>query len=70
MKATPNSVEVRFKNLRAEAECEVVQRKPLPTLWNSFQSLLSEIVMMPNLKSKRAKITIFKDVRGVIKPGR
>ncbi|KAJ0567842.1 putative ABC-type sulfate transporter [Helianthus annuus] len=64
------SVEVRFKNLRVEAECEVVQGKPLPTLWNSFQSLLSEIVMIPSLKSKRAKITILKDVSGVIKPGR
>ncbi|KAJ0501537.1 putative ABC-transporter domain-containing protein [Helianthus annuus] len=35
------SVEVRYKNLRVEAECEVVHGKPLPTLWNSFQSLLS-----------------------------
>ncbi|KAJ0689375.1 putative ABC-transporter domain-containing protein [Helianthus annuus] len=35
------SVEVRYKNLHVEAECEVVPGKPLPTLWNSFQSLLS-----------------------------
>ncbi|XP_076902028.1 pleiotropic drug resistance protein 3-like [Bidens hawaiensis] len=39
-------------------------------LWNSLQSLLSDIVMIPGLKSKRAKITILKDVSGVIKPGR
>ncbi|KAI7743635.1 hypothetical protein M8C21_012057 [Ambrosia artemisiifolia] len=77
------SVEVRYKNIRVEAECEVVHGKPLPTLWNSLQSLLSstvttmelswsrmDIVMIPGLKSNRAKITILKDVTGVIKPGR
>ncbi|KAI3770585.1 hypothetical protein L6452_01724 [Arctium lappa] len=35
------TVEVRYKNLRVEAECEVVHGKPLPTLWNSLQSMLS-----------------------------
>lgn len=35
------TVEVRYKNLFVEAECEVVQGKPLPTLWNSLLSLLS-----------------------------
>ncbi|KAI3770699.1 hypothetical protein L6452_01840 [Arctium lappa] len=64
------SVEVRYKNLHVEAECEVVHGKPLPTLWNSLQSMLSDIVMFPGLKSKRAKITIINDVSGVIKPGR
>ncbi|KAI3509212.1 hypothetical protein L1887_24319 [Cichorium endivia] len=64
------SVEVRYKNLRVEAECEVVHGKPLPTLWNSLQNMLSDIVMIPGLKSKRAKITILDDVTGVIKPGR
>ncbi|KAJ9557167.1 hypothetical protein OSB04_011781 [Centaurea solstitialis] len=64
------SVEVRYKNLRVEAECEVVHGKPLPTLWNSLQSMLSDIVVLPSLKSKRAKITIINDVSGVIKPGR
>ncbi|XP_076900742.1 pleiotropic drug resistance protein 3-like isoform X4 [Bidens hawaiensis] len=59
------SVEVRYKNLRVEAECKLVHGKPLPTLWNSFQSLLST-----GLTSKQAKITILKDVSGVIKPGR
>ncbi|KAJ9557166.1 hypothetical protein OSB04_011780 [Centaurea solstitialis] len=63
-------VEVRYKNLRVEAECEVVHGKPLPTLWNSLQSMLSDIVVLPGLKSKRAKLTIINDVSGVIKPGR
>ncbi|PWA74787.1 pleiotropic drug resistance protein 3 [Artemisia annua] len=64
------TVEVRYKNLFVEAECEVVHGKPLPTLWNSLQSLLSSIVMIPGITSNRAKITIIKDVSGVIKPGR
>ncbi|KAL7583190.1 hypothetical protein Lser_V15G44910 [Lactuca serriola] len=64
------SVEVRYKNLHVEAECEVVHGKPLPTLWNSLQSMLSDFVIIPGLKSKRAKITILNDVTGVIKPGR
>jgi hypothetical protein len=42
------SVEVRYKNLNVEAECEVVQGKPLPTLWNSFSSLFS-VSMHPPL---------------------
>ncbi|KAK1440473.1 hypothetical protein QVD17_06300 [Tagetes erecta] len=64
------SVEVRYKNLHVEAECEVVHGKPLPTLWNSLQSLLYGMAVIPGLKSKRAKITILNDVSGVIKPGR
>lgn len=35
------TVEVRYKNLFVEAECEVVGGKPLPTLWNSLLSFLS-----------------------------
>ena len=35
------TVEVRYKNLFVDAKCEVVQGKPLPTLWNSIMSPLS-----------------------------
>ena len=35
------TVEVRCKNLRVEAECQVVHGKPLPTLWNSVKSTVS-----------------------------
>jgi hypothetical protein len=35
------TVEVRYKNLQMEAECEVVHGKPLPTLWNAVKSMLS-----------------------------
>ena len=31
------SIEVRYENLSVEAECEVVEGKALPTLWNSLK---------------------------------
>ena len=31
------TLEVRYKNLSVEAECEEVHDKPLPTLWNSLK---------------------------------
>ncbi|KAF7150505.1 hypothetical protein RHSIM_Rhsim02G0128400 [Rhododendron simsii] len=36
-----STVEVRYKNLRVEAKCEVVCGKPLPPLWNSLKSFVS-----------------------------
>ncbi|KAK4595262.1 hypothetical protein RGQ29_013623 [Quercus rubra] len=50
------TVEVRYKNLRVEAECEVVHGRPLPILWNSVKNMLS--------------ISIINEVSGIIKPGR
>ncbi|KAJ4823600.1 hypothetical protein Tsubulata_026479 [Turnera subulata] len=35
------TVEVRYTNLCVEAECEIVRGKPLPTLWNTAKSILS-----------------------------
>ncbi|KAM7481855.1 hypothetical protein LguiB_006438 [Lonicera macranthoides] len=64
------TVEVRYKNLCVEAECEVVHGKPLPTLWNSFKSMIFDVAKLPGLKSKEAKISIINDVSGIIKPGR
>ncbi|KAK2966796.1 hypothetical protein RJ640_008799 [Escallonia rubra] len=64
------TVEVRYKSLHVEAECEVVYGKPLPTLWNSVQSMLYDMAKIPGLKSKEAKISIINDVSGIIKPGR
>ncbi|XP_059654379.1 pleiotropic drug resistance protein 3-like [Cornus florida] len=64
------TVEVRYKNLVVEAECEVVHGKPLPTLWNSLKSMLFDFVKLPGLKSQEAKISIINDVSGIIKPGR
>ncbi|KAG2694531.1 hypothetical protein I3760_08G149600 [Carya illinoinensis] len=65
------TVEVRCKNLRVEAECEVVHGKALPTLWNSLQSTISSLyAKLPGSKSRQAKISIINDVCSIIKPGR
>ncbi|XWS08431.1 hypothetical protein CRYUN_Cryun40dG0002000 [Craigia yunnanensis] len=63
-------VEVRYKNLFVEAECEIVQGKPLPTLWNSLMSSLSIFTKMTRIKSREAKRVILNDVSGIIKPSR
>ncbi|XP_057807442.1 pleiotropic drug resistance protein 3-like isoform X3 [Salvia miltiorrhiza] len=62
------TIEVRYSNLSVAAECEVVDGKPLPTLWNSFKSLI--LVSLPCLPTQEARIDIIKDVSGVIEPGR
>ncbi|KAJ7973218.1 Pleiotropic drug resistance ABC transporter [Quillaja saponaria] len=64
------SVEVRYKNLCVEAKCEVVHGKPLPTLWNSLQSTVSNLAKLPGAKSHEAEINIINDIGGIIKPGR
>ncbi|XP_009765624.1 pleiotropic drug resistance protein 3 [Nicotiana sylvestris] len=64
------TVEVRYKNLTIEAECELVHGKPLPTLWNSLKSITMNLARLPGLQSELAKIKILNDVSGVIKPGR
>ncbi|KAI4335068.1 hypothetical protein L6164_013749 [Bauhinia variegata] len=64
------TVEVKYKNLHVEVECEVVEGKPLPTLWNSLYSFFSGLKKVIWCNSQEAKISILKDVNGVIKPSR
>ncbi|KAL3515880.1 hypothetical protein ACH5RR_022782 [Cinchona calisaya] len=64
------TVEVRYNNLQIEAECEVVYGKPLPTLWNSFKSMLLDLASLLGLKSQKTKINILNGVCGTVKPGR
>ncbi|KAK6235982.1 hypothetical protein SCA6_011319 [Theobroma cacao] len=65
------TVEVRYRNLCVEAECDVIHGKPLPTLWNYIQSTLSyPAVKLFRSKSKQAKISIINNISGIIKPGR
>ncbi|PIA60791.1 hypothetical protein AQUCO_00300364v1 [Aquilegia coerulea] len=63
------TVDVRYKNLCVEAECEVVHGKPLPTLWNSLKSILSGYSRLTG-RSQEANVRILKDVNGNLKPGR
>ncbi|KAK6260392.1 hypothetical protein SCA6_014866 [Theobroma cacao] len=71
------TVEVRFKNLSVEAECEVVHRESLPNLWNTIRNTSSEMShveqAMTNVSrcmSQPNKIKILRDVSGIIKPSR
>ncbi|KAJ3681311.1 hypothetical protein LUZ60_015800 [Juncus effusus] len=64
------TIEVRYQNLFVEAECEVVQGKPLPTLWNSLISKASVLTKLPGLNHPETNICILKDISGIIKPAR
>ncbi|KAE9446707.1 hypothetical protein C3L33_21390, partial [Rhododendron williamsianum] len=60
------TVVVRYNDLRVEATCEVVQDKPLPTLWNSLKRLLLDCTKLIGLKSQEAKINIIDDFNGEV----
>ncbi|PON54812.1 ABC transporter-like [Trema orientale] len=65
------TVEVRYRNLSIEAECEVVQGKPLPTLWNTLKNLFCAVTQISaGCKSKGDKLEILRDVSGIIRPSR
>nr|XP_051186275.1 ABC transporter G family member 41-like isoform X1 [Lolium perenne] len=64
------TVEVRWRNVRVEAECQVVDGKPLPTLLNSAISTLSLLTTMLGFKRNQERIHILKDVTGILKPSR
>jgi ABC-type multidrug transport system ATPase subunit len=64
------TVEVRCQNLNVDAQCHIGGRA-LPTLWNVTRNILEGILDMVHLSpSKKANITILKDVSGMIKPSR
>ncbi|KAG6759850.1 hypothetical protein POTOM_036343 [Populus tomentosa] len=63
------TVEVKYRNVCVEADCEVVRGKPLPTVWSTAKSILSGFANLSRSK-QRTKISIIKDVSGIIKPGR
>ncbi|XP_010914761.1 ABC transporter G family member 41 [Elaeis guineensis] len=64
------TIEVRYKNLCVEAQCEVVEGKPLPTLWNTAKSMLFDLAKLTGFRTQEAKISILKDISGIIKPSR
>ncbi|KAM0951250.1 putative ABC transporter, AAA+ ATPase domain, ABC-2 type transporter [Dioscorea sansibarensis] len=63
-------IEVRYSNLSVEAECEVVEGKPLPTLWNAAKGFFSGFLRLTGLNHEDEKIVIIKNVSGIIKPSR
>ncbi|XP_039012083.1 pleiotropic drug resistance protein 3-like [Hibiscus syriacus] len=65
-----STIEVRFQNLSVEADCELVQGKPIPTLWNTISSVFSALTKVGRCKSQSYKIKILKDISGIIKPSR
>ncbi|CAI9101367.1 OLC1v1038673C1 [Oldenlandia corymbosa var. corymbosa] len=71
------TVEVGYRNLHVEVDCEVVDGKPLPKSNNSaiskpflLDSGLQNLVRLPCLKPQISKISVIKDASGIIKPGR
>ncbi|KAG2326565.1 hypothetical protein Bca52824_009293 [Brassica carinata] len=64
------SIEVRYEHVSVEAECEVVEGKALPTLWNSLKHVFIELVKLSGVRTHEAKINILNDVSGIINPGR
>ncbi|XP_060672517.1 LOW QUALITY PROTEIN: pleiotropic drug resistance protein 3-like [Ziziphus jujuba] len=64
------TVEVRYKNLFVEAECEIVEGKTLPTLWNTLKNIICGMTQITGCKSQVKKLEILKDVSGIIKPSR
>ncbi|XP_010516996.1 PREDICTED: ABC transporter G family member 33 [Camelina sativa] len=64
------SIEVRYEHLGVEAECEVVEGKALPTLWNSLKRVFLDLMKLSGVRTREAKINLLHDVSGIIKPGR
>ncbi|KAL9463515.1 hypothetical protein AB3S75_001346 [Citrus x aurantiifolia] len=63
-------VEVRFDHLTIEANCYIGTRA-LPTLPNAARNIAESILGLLGIEmAKRTKLTILKDVSGIIKPSR
>lgn len=64
------TVEVRFEHLTIEADCYIGSRA-LPTLLNTAQNIAESALSLVGIRwAKRAKLTILKDVSGIVKPSR
>ncbi len=63
-------MEVRFENLTVEADCQIGSRA-LPTLPNVARNIAESAIGMLGINmSKKTKLTILKDVSGILKPSR
>lgn len=64
------TVEVRFENLKVEAEC-YVRGRSLPTLWNATRNAVEGSLELFHLSpTKRARLSILRNISGIIKPSR
>ncbi|KAK3426679.1 hypothetical protein EUGRSUZ_F03073 [Eucalyptus grandis] len=64
------TIEVRFEQLRVEADCYVGSRA-LPTLLNEARNIAESALRLFGIKlAKKVKLTILKDVSGIIRPSR
>ncbi|XP_062201900.1 ABC transporter G family member 41-like [Phragmites australis] len=66
----PATVEVRWRDVCVEVECQVVQGKPLPTIWNAVVSNLQVVSSMLGFNRQQARIRILDNVSGIVKPSR
>ncbi|KAH0469807.1 hypothetical protein IEQ34_001365 [Dendrobium chrysotoxum] len=56
------TIAIRYKNLSVDARCEVVDGKPLPTLWNSLKGTFKGLTRGCGIKSREVDVSILKDV--------
>ncbi|KAL2516258.1 ABC transporter G family member 35 [Forsythia ovata] len=64
------TVEVRFENLRIEADCHVGTRA-LPTLLNTSRDIVESMLgFLGIILAKKTRHTILRDISGIIKPSR
>ncbi|XP_076898366.1 ABC transporter G family member 35-like [Bidens hawaiensis] len=64
------TVEVWYQNLTVEADCYIGDRA-LPTLINAARNLIESILSSVGINlSKKTKLTILKNISGIIKPSR
>lgn len=64
------TVEVRFENIEIEAKCHVGTRA-LPTLLNSARNIAESTLGLCGIRfAERTKITILKNISGILKPSR
>ncbi|OEL19703.1 ABC transporter G family member 41 [Dichanthelium oligosanthes] len=66
----PPTVKVQWRDVCVEAECQVVQGKAIPTIWNAAISNLSAVSSMLGFNRQHARIRILNGVSGVVKPSR
>ncbi|XP_038885457.1 ABC transporter G family member 42-like isoform X2 [Benincasa hispida] len=64
------TVEVRYENLTVEADCQIGNRA-LPSLANATRNLIESALSLVGIKlAKTIKLTILKDVSGIVKASR